>query len=156
MREIHGSHIDRIQNIANVDYEVLDLWPRGLATTLSARTSDQPLQISLRAGLLVQGPGIFLQTGKSEVEPRRGSTTLAQSFSLPHHQIQVFFAPWEEWRKREMASSAILEACPPYRQWNAGKCLLCPDGCLLQNELLGTQSLFDAIVNCSEHFGAPL
>lgn len=46
MREIHRSHVDRIQNIAKIDDEVLDLWPRGLATTLSARKSDPPLQIS--------------------------------------------------------------------------------------------------------------
>lgn len=34
MREIHGSHVDRIQNIAHtIDSEVLDLWPRGLGNT---------------------------------------------------------------------------------------------------------------------------
>lgn len=36
MREIDRSHIDRIQNIANIfDHEVLNLWPRGFANTLS-------------------------------------------------------------------------------------------------------------------------
>ena len=36
MREIHWSPKDRIQNIANFsDHEVLDLWPGGLAYTLS-------------------------------------------------------------------------------------------------------------------------